>query len=196
MKIYTSTIQQKYSEQFYTFQTFPSILLIQTRPTLERRKTLGHLRSINCNMVIHFANQSQTCQLLKILKNIFFSNISWKETVKYCNQSQVELVQKTHIDYQARHIYIYNMSSSCYYIFNHLSQCTGMIKIYRVGDSRRTVNTSTTPHISDQLWTENECETLLCWFIIVIRALFSDNMYRYGRHFRSFYRNPTAIQQF
>ena len=37
------------------------------RPTLERRKTLGHLRSINHNMIIHFANQSQTCQLLKIL---------------------------------------------------------------------------------------------------------------------------------
>ena len=39
-----------------------------TRPTLERRrKTLGHLRSINRNMNTHFANQSQTCQLLKIL---------------------------------------------------------------------------------------------------------------------------------
>ena len=38
-----------------------------TRPTLERRNTLGHLRSINRNMIIHFANQSQTCQLLKIL---------------------------------------------------------------------------------------------------------------------------------
>ena len=38
-----------------------------TRPTLERRKTLRHLRSINRNMIIHFANQSQTCQLLKIL---------------------------------------------------------------------------------------------------------------------------------
>ena len=45
-----------------------------TRPTLERRKTLGHLRSINRNMIIHFANQSQTCQLLKILKNIFFED--------------------------------------------------------------------------------------------------------------------------
>ena len=45
-------------------------------------KTLGHLRSINGNMIIHFANQSQTCQLLKILKNIIFSNFSWKETVK------------------------------------------------------------------------------------------------------------------
>ena len=33
-------------------------------------------------MIIHFANQSQICQLLKILKNFFFPNISWKETVK------------------------------------------------------------------------------------------------------------------
>ena len=43
-----------------------------TRPTLERRRTLGHLRSINCNMIIHFANQSQSCQLLRILKKHFF----------------------------------------------------------------------------------------------------------------------------
>ena len=43
------------------------IIIIITRPTLERRKTLGHLRSINRNMIIHFANQSQTCQLLKML---------------------------------------------------------------------------------------------------------------------------------
>ena len=49
--------------------------------TLERRKTLGHLRSINPNLIIHFAHQSQTCRLLKILKP-FFSNISRKETVK------------------------------------------------------------------------------------------------------------------
>ena len=69
-----------------------------------------------------------------------------------------------------------------------------MIGIYRVGDNRRTVNTSTTPHVSDQLWTENEYETLLCWFIVVIWALFSDDMYRYGRHFRSFYRNPTILE--
>ena len=56
---------------------------ISARPTLERQKTLGHLRSINRHMIIHFANQSQTCQLLKILKtNFFFKNISWKETVK------------------------------------------------------------------------------------------------------------------
>ena len=93
--------------------------------------------------------------------------------MKWCNQSQVELILKIHIDY--------------------LSQRTGVIGIYRVGDNK-TVNTSTTPHISDQLWTENECETLLCWFIVMIWALFSDNMYRYGRHFRSFYRNRTILE--
>ena len=35
------------------------------------------------------------------------------------------------------------------------------IEIYRVGDNGRTVNTSTSPHISEQLGTENVCETLL-----------------------------------
>ena len=50
-----------------------------TRPPLERRKTLGHLRSINPNMINHYASQSQTCQLLKILKNIFFQTKKmWK----------------------------------------------------------------------------------------------------------------------
>ena len=83
----------------------------RTRPKLERRKTLGHLRSINRNMVIHFANQSQTCQLLT-----FFFKHFMKKTVKWCNQSKVELMQKIHIDYQGHHIYIYNMSSSCYNI--------------------------------------------------------------------------------
>ena len=33
---------------------------------LERRATLGRLRSINPNMIHHFASQSQNCQLLKI----------------------------------------------------------------------------------------------------------------------------------
>ena len=37
-----------------------------------RPKTLGHLRSLNPNMINHFANQSQTSQLLKILKTNFF----------------------------------------------------------------------------------------------------------------------------
>ena len=79
-------------------------LTSETRPALERRKTLGHLRSINRNMIIHFANQSQTCQLSKILKNFFFSNFSWKETVK---SGAINPRLKIHIDYQERHKYIY-----------------------------------------------------------------------------------------
>ena len=166
----------------------------KTRSTLECRKTLGHLTSINRNMVIHFANQSQTCQLLKNFKNLFF---------KHFMKRNCEVVQSipgwtdTENPYRlsrASYIYIYKICRVLAIHFNHLSQCTGMIGIYRVGDNRRTINTSTTPHISDQLWTENECKTLLCWFIVVTWALFSDNMYRYGRHFRSFYRNPTILE--
>ena len=50
------------------------------KTTMERRKTLGHLRFINGNMIIHFANQSQTCQLLKIKKKIqtFHEKKLWK----------------------------------------------------------------------------------------------------------------------
>ena len=78
---------------------------MNTRPALERRKTLGHLRSINRNMIIHFANQSQTCQLFKILKNFFFFKLFMKRNCeKWCGQSQVV---KIHIDYQERHINIY-----------------------------------------------------------------------------------------
>ena len=36
------------------------------------------------------------------------------------------------------------------------------IELYRVGDNRRTVKTSTTPHICDQLGTEDACKTLFC----------------------------------
>ena len=42
---------------------------LSTRPTLKRRTTLGRHRSIKLNMINHFANQSQTCELLK---SIFF----------------------------------------------------------------------------------------------------------------------------
>ena len=80
---------------------------IRTRPTLERRKTLGHLRSINPKMIIHFANQSKTYQLLKILKNFFSQNFMKRSCEKWCNQSQVELISKIHIDYRERHIHIY-----------------------------------------------------------------------------------------
>ena len=36
------------------------------------------------------------------------------------------------------------------------------IEIYQVGDNRGIVNTSPSPHISDQLGTEYACLTLLC----------------------------------
>ena len=35
---------------------------VKTRPTLKRRKTLGHNRSINPNTINHFANESQNCE--------------------------------------------------------------------------------------------------------------------------------------
>ena len=73
-----------------------------TRPPLERRKTLGHLRSINPNMINHYASQSQTCQLLKISKNIFFqTNKMWK------------LVQSGWTDIQNP----YRLSRGCIYIY-------------------------------------------------------------------------------
>ena len=56
------------------------LIVMFTRPTLERRATLGHLRSIKPNMTNHFANLSQTCQLLK---NIFF-NIEKNNPQKWC----------------------------------------------------------------------------------------------------------------
>ena len=88
-------------------------------------------------------------------------------------------------------IYIYtNMSSSRH----HILAISPAVKIYRVGDNRRTVNTSTTPHISDQLGTENVCKTLLCWFIVMIRILVCNNMYQNQHRFWSFYHNPRRFR--
>ena len=59
------------------------------------------------------------------------------------------------------------------------------IKIYRVGDNRRTVNTSMSPHISEQLGTETwveHCYVDLSWVLVC------NNIYRYERHFGSLYR--------
>ena len=61
------------------------------------------------------------------------------------------------------------------------------IEIYCVGDNR-TVYTSTSPLISEQLGIENVCETLLCWFIVMLWILVCNNMYQYERHFGSCYR--------
>ena len=66
--------------------------------------------------------------------------------------------------------------------------------IYRVGDNRRTVNTSKIPHIFDQLGTENARKTLLCWFIVMKRVLVCNNKYQYQHCFGSFYHNPRRFR--
>ena len=71
--------------------------------------------------------------------------------------------------YLSLSLYIY-ISSSCI-IFSR--SVLRYIVIHRVGDNGRTVNTSTSPHISDQLGTENACLTLLCWFIVMIWIWFA-----------------------
>ena len=63
-----------------------------------------------------------------------------------------------------------------------------------MGADRRTVNTSTTPHIFDQLGTENACKTQLCWFIVMIWVLACNNMLRYECDLESFHRNPTILE--
>ena len=133
-----------------------------------------HLRSINPNMINHYTNQSQTCQLLKILKTIFFSN---KENVK---SDAINF----RLNWYRIYIYIY-----VEFLASHFKGWS--LEIYRVGNNRRTVNTSTTPHISGQLGTKKSCKILLCWFIVMIWVLVCHNMYRYERHFGFFYRNPT-----
>ena len=57
-----------------------------TRPILEHRETVGHIRSINLNMINHFASQSQTCQILKI---IFYV----KRKLRKVMQSHFELLR-------------------------------------------------------------------------------------------------------
>ena len=114
-------------------------------------------------------------------------------TLKKINVAAWFLVLPTDIEnlwWFSRGLYI----SRCLYIY--IYRVLGIIysrslplfiEIYRVCDNRRTVNTSTSPHISDQLGTENVWETLLCWFIVMIWVLFCKNMYRYERNFGSFH---------
>ena len=108
--------------------------LIETRPTLERRKTLGHLRSINPNMINHYANQSQTCQLLKIAKNIFFSKQKiWKVVQSISGWTDIEnpyrlsrgrIYKLIDVEFLASH-------------FNNLSKFTGWAIIEEVSIRRR-----------------------------------------------------------
>ena len=129
----------------------------KTRPPLERRKTLGNLRSINPNMINHYASQSQTCQLLKILKNIFFF-FKQRKCEKWCNQ--VELIYKIHIDYRVV-VYIYIL----YYIyveflashFNDLSKFTVWAIIEELSIRRR-------PRTFLVSWGQRKsCKILLWW---------------------------------
>ena len=94
-----------------------------TRPTLERQRTLGHLRSINPNMINHYANQSQTCQLLKISKNIFFSN---KENVKSgAINLRLNWYRKSISIIERSYIYIYIDVEFLASHFNDLTKFTG-----------------------------------------------------------------------
>ena len=72
--------------------------------------------------------------------------------------------------------YIYHIYSFMSSSWHHILAISPAIKIYREGDNRRIVNTRTTPHISDQLGTENACRTLLCWFMVMIRVLVCNNL--------------------
>ena len=87
-----------------------------------------------------------------------------------------------------RVIYIYIERESYWHIF---AIPPVFIEIYRVGDNRRTANSSTSLHISDQLGTENVWETLLCWLIVVLWV--RKNMYRRERHFGSFHRYSSLL---
>ena len=104
-------------------------------------------------------------------------------SVAYPYRKSVSIVERVIYIY----IYIY-ISSSWHHIFATLPV---FIEIYRVGDNRRPVNSSTSLHISDQLGTENVWETLLCWLIVVLWV--RKNMYRRERHFGSFHRYSSLL---
>ena len=90
----------------------------RTRPTLERRKTLGHPRSINRNMIIHFANQShihRPANFWKLKKKILFKYFMTRNCEKWCNQSDIE---NPYWLSRASYIYIY----VCVWHFNDISQ--------------------------------------------------------------------------
>ena len=153
------------------FQSFQGVLKstewdnTKTRPTLERRKTLGHLRSINLNMINHNANQSQICQLLKIVKTIFFQTKMWKVVPSISGWTDIENPYRL----SRGRIYIYIDVKFLVSHFNDLSKFTGWAIIEELSIR------PTTPHISGQLGTKNSCKILLCWFIVMIWVLVCHN---------------------
>ena len=115
-----------------------------TRPTLEHRATLGRLR------------------FMKILKTIFWcwkkgNNWKWCNLKLNWNRKSISIIERVIYRDMCRVICITFQRSFPLYI-----------EIYRMGKNKRTVNTSTTPHISDQSGTEKAFKTPLCWFIIII----------------------------
>ena len=64
-----------------------------------------------------------------------------------------------------------------------------------MGDNRRTVNTSPTPH--RHFWSVGDRKRVwntVMLIIVMIWAPVCDNMYRYGRHLGSFYHNATILE--
>ena len=72
-------------------------------------------------------------------------------------------------------IYIYRVLGSIY------SQTLPLlfIEIYRVGDNRRTVNTSTSPHISDQVGDRKRARNGYVDLSLCYEFWFAKNMYRF-----------------
>ena len=123
------------------FRNVITMTTLETRPPLERRKTLGHLRSVNPNTINHYASQWwQTCQLLKVLKNFFFSN---KENVRSgainfrlnWYTKSISIIERSYIYmyYIYIHIYVEFFASD----FNDLSKFIGRAIIEELSIRRR-----------------------------------------------------------
>ena len=124
----------------------------------------------------------------------YFSSYSRQVNVATCFLV-LPIEKENPYDYwEGEYIWIYNINTNMSSSWHHILAISPAVKIYRVGDNRRTVNTLTTQHISDQLGTENACKTLLCWFIVMIRILVCNNMYQYQHRFWSFYHNPRRFR--
>ena len=60
------------------------------------------------------------------------------------------------------------------------------IEIYREGYNKLSIRRRVRSFMNR--WGQKTCETLLCWFILMLWVLVCINMYRYERHFGYFYR--------
>ena len=113
-----------------------------------------------------------------------FRSMSLKTSWCSCMIFSVAYIENPYRLSKGWYLYVYEYMSSSWHHISAISPAVH-IKIYRVGDNRGTVNTSTTRHISDQLGTKHACKILLRWFL-VMWVLVSNNMYRYQSHFGFF----------